>query len=165
MVVEADANTTVLGHAGGIFNFRSTPNIGLHADGTQPLCVLLGNTHATLKFADDDAQQAFAAKVRGRFPLGAGATLQQPPRPPPRLAPLTAPPTCHHFHAAQCADAPSTQQLLDSLAAADPGPVSRMGGAEREAALLAHLCQIQALQGQSAGYVQQVMFRDIWGVF
>lgn len=64
----------------------------------------------------------------------------------------------------QCVGALSTAQLLDSLAAAEPKPVAEMGGEEREAALMAHLCAIHAVQDQSASYVQSIVSSSIWGV-
>jgi len=67
----------------------------------------------------------------------------------------------------QCSGTLSTEQLLQSLAAAEPKLVADMSQEEREAALLAHLCpmqQIPADQGQSTGYVQTVLDRHIWHI-
>ena len=56
---------TVITHTGGLFNFRSSLTLAQHPDGRQPLCAVLGNTHAVLRFADEAARQAFEAKGGG----------------------------------------------------------------------------------------------------
>jgi hypothetical protein len=123
-----DEGITLLTHTGGIFNFRSSLMLGMRPDGRQPLCAILGNTHAVLRFEDKLAQQAFDDK---------------------------------------CAGAPSTPELLASLAAAEPMPVASMSSEEREAALLAYLCgihQTPAPEGQSTAYVQTVLAKHIWQI-
>lgn len=64
-------------------------------------------------------------------------------------------------------DAPSTAQLLEALAAAEPKPAAVMSEEEKEAALLPHLCAMQripAQEGQSTAYVQTVLAHHIWQV-
>ena len=63
--------------------------------------------------------------------------------------------------------APSTKQLLEALAAAEPKPAAAMSEEEREAALLPHLCAMQRIppqEGQSTAYVQTPLTHHIWQV-
>lgn len=50
----------------------------------------------------------------------------------------------------RCKSAPGLEQLLAGMAEREPPPVANMTAAERQAALLPHLCQVGVQRGRGA---------------
>ena len=112
-------------------------------------------------------------------PRCANIHLHVPPPPPPSLSSLPRPPSAPPHAPAACAligntiadvqfaspaaralleerckGAPGLEQLLAGMAEAEPPPVANMTAAERQAALLPHLCQVGVCAGVWGGVVR-----------